>query len=212
MNIRLAERIGDEVRVILVIRRHFQRSVDTAAGPPRQPDAGGPATRKHGHFRRLLPPSFLLDQAQTRLSLPGDNWGRGGHNSAITGHARDPSDLFAKVNRGCEQPDMPKLLRTGQSVRASRSYFREPRSDHKALPMAEIIRLPHPSRPTVNPHPRPLFYPRGCVFRQTASSAVSSTAVYRCVVDRLACPSRSWIDRKSLPLASRCVAKECRSA
>ena len=53
---------------------------------------------------------------------------------------------------------------------------------------------------------------RGCAFRQTSSNRASSTLVYRCVVDRLACPSRSWIERRSAPPASRCVAKECRRA
>ena len=51
--------------------------------------------------------------------------------------------------------------------------------------------------------------PRQPHFQQEARR---STARRRCVVDRLAWPSRSWIERRSAPPASRCVANECRSA
>ena len=49
---------------------------------------------------------------------------------------------------------------------------------------------------------------RGCADRYASSSRAESIAVYIWVVDSDACPSNSWIVRRSPPRPSRCVAKE----
>src|SRR5512140_2409741 len=173
---------------VLPVRHHHQRL------EPPQHAVRAPILRQfHGG-----PPQVPPELRQLRLELLEQGERVGG----APGESRDHVPVMEAPDllRGLLEDDVPHrhLAVPGDgnpSPASDGDDRRSPDLRHFSLPSRREL----PGRPA-----------SGCASSYILTRWLTLTLAYRCVVDSEACPSISWIARRSAPDSSRWVAKECR--